>query len=106
MQHIGTYRFVSLEFNHRKQIKVERINGIPAGESAYRQALVEFGFQGLYRGLEFRRGYRCPLCKGSAYFSFWPRCFSAARRVQLPTRELSSSPLPTGLTAPTRIIDI
>ena len=48
---------VSREFNPRKRIIVERINGAPAGQSAYREALINFGFQGAYRGLEFWRGY-------------------------------------------------
>lgn len=48
---------VSREFNPRKQIKVERINGTHAAESVYRQALIGFGFQGSYKGLEFWRGY-------------------------------------------------
>lgn len=48
---------VSREFTPRKQIKVERINGTHAAESVYRQALVGFGFQVSYKGLEFWRGY-------------------------------------------------
>jgi ATP-dependent Lhr-like helicase len=48
---------VSREFNPRKQINVERINGVPAGGSPYREALVEFGFQTSYRGLELWRRY-------------------------------------------------
>ena len=45
------------EFNPRKQILVERINGIPAGQSPYRKALREFGFQESYKGLELWRRY-------------------------------------------------
>ena len=48
---------VSREFNPRKQISVERINGRRALESAYRQALVDFGFQESYKGLELWRRY-------------------------------------------------
>jgi ATP-dependent Lhr-like helicase len=48
---------VSREFNPRKQISVERINRVPAGESDYREALVEFGFQASYKGLELWRSY-------------------------------------------------
>lgn len=53
----GQHLLVSREFNPRKRVNVERINGVSAGESAYRQALIEFGFQTSYRGLEFWRGY-------------------------------------------------
>ncbi|HLO25246.1 MAG TPA: ATP-dependent helicase, partial [Geobacteraceae bacterium] len=48
---------VSREFNPRKQVNVERINGSPAARSVYRQALIEFGFQESYKGLEFWRRY-------------------------------------------------
>lgn len=48
---------VSREFTPRKRISVERINGAPAGRSPYREALVAFGFQESYRGLELWRGY-------------------------------------------------
>ncbi|HEY6008632.1 MAG TPA: ATP-dependent helicase, partial [Geobacteraceae bacterium] len=48
---------VSREFNPRKQISVERINGSPASGSVYRQALVAFGFQTSYRGLDLWRRY-------------------------------------------------
>ena len=48
---------VSREFNPLKRINVERINGVPAGESAYLQALLEFGFENSYRGLELWKRY-------------------------------------------------
>ena len=48
---------VSREFNPRKQINVERINGVSAGWSPYREALAGFGFQTSYRGVELWRGY-------------------------------------------------
>jgi ATP-dependent Lhr-like helicase len=48
---------LSREFNPRKIISVERINGITAAESAYRQTLVAFGFQESYKGLELWRKY-------------------------------------------------
>ena len=48
---------VSREFNPRKSIGVERVNGVPARESPYREALVGFGFQRSYRGLELWRRY-------------------------------------------------
>jgi ATP-dependent helicase Lhr and Lhr-like helicase len=45
------------EFNPRKRIIVERINGEPAAESHYRKQLREFGFQESYDGLELWRKY-------------------------------------------------
>ncbi len=48
---------VSREFNPRKQVSVERINGSPAGGSVYREALIAFGFQGAYKGLELWRKF-------------------------------------------------
>ncbi len=48
---------ISREVTPRKGINLERINGVPADESAYREALVAFGFQASYRGLELWRRY-------------------------------------------------
>ena len=45
------------EFNPRKRILVERINGVDAASSIYGQRLREFGFQGSYDGLELWRRY-------------------------------------------------
>jgi ATP-dependent helicase Lhr and Lhr-like helicase len=45
------------EFNPRKRISVERINGEPAAASAYSKPLREFGFQEAYDGLELWRKY-------------------------------------------------
>ncbi len=56
--YLGFFRvLVSRESNPRKQINVERINGVPAAGSPYREALVAFGFQPAYRGLELWRRY-------------------------------------------------
>ncbi len=48
---------LSRDFNPRKSIAVERINGEPAGESRYAAALLAFGFQRAYSGLELWRSY-------------------------------------------------
>jgi ATP-dependent Lhr-like helicase len=48
---------VSREFNPRKRISVERINGVAALDSPYRKVLREWGFQDSYRGLELWRRY-------------------------------------------------
>ena len=45
------------EFNPRKRILVERINGTPAASSLYTRSLKEFGFQESYDGLELWRKY-------------------------------------------------
>jgi ATP-dependent Lhr-like helicase len=41
----------------RKTVRVERINGLPPGESPYRGAFLEYGFLEEYRGLVLRAGY-------------------------------------------------
>ncbi|MBJ6749646.1 DEAD/DEAH box helicase [Geomonas anaerohicana] len=48
---------VSRDFNPLKRITVERINGDPAKESEYAEALRRFGFQESYSGLEYWRQY-------------------------------------------------
>jgi ATP-dependent Lhr-like helicase len=48
---------LSRDFNPRKSIAVERINGEPAGESRYAAALLSYGFQQAYSGLELWRSY-------------------------------------------------
>ena len=45
------------EFNPRKRISVERINGVAAAASEYCKGLREFGFQESYDGLELWRRY-------------------------------------------------
>jgi len=45
------------EFNPRKRISVERINGISAASSAYAAPLKAFGFEQSYDGLELWRKY-------------------------------------------------
>jgi len=45
------------EFNPRKRILVEQINGAAAADSPYRKGLKEFGFQDSYKGLELWRRY-------------------------------------------------
>ena len=44
-------------FNPLKTISVEVINGLPALQSPYRNALLEAGFTGYYKGLELKRKY-------------------------------------------------
>jgi ATP-dependent Lhr-like helicase len=44
-------------FNPLKGISVETINRVPAERSDYREALREFGFISVYKGLELRRRY-------------------------------------------------
>jgi len=41
----------------RKTVRVERINGLPAGQSPYMGAFLEYGFLNEYRGLVLRAGY-------------------------------------------------
>ncbi len=48
---------VSREFNPRKRIAVERINGVAAARSEYGSILKEFGFEEAYDGLELWRRY-------------------------------------------------
>ncbi len=48
---------MSRKFNPEKGVLVEKINGVAAEQSEYRDALLEFGFSGGYRGLELRRKY-------------------------------------------------
>jgi ATP-dependent helicase Lhr and Lhr-like helicase len=48
---------VSREFNPRMDLNVERINGVAAVDSPYRQAFVAVGFQESYSGLELRKRY-------------------------------------------------
>lgn len=43
------------EFNPLQSVRVEKINGEPAGESPYRDALIRFGFKSSYKGLEIWR---------------------------------------------------
>ncbi len=45
------------DFNPEKGIVVEKINGLPARESPYRETLRAFGFADVYEGLELRRRY-------------------------------------------------
>jgi ATP-dependent helicase Lhr and Lhr-like helicase len=45
------------EFNPRKRISVERINGVPAAQSEYKKPLKDFGFEEAYDGLELWRRY-------------------------------------------------
>jgi ATP-dependent helicase Lhr and Lhr-like helicase len=57
-EYFGFFRvLLTREFNPRKRISVERINGQPATVSAYHNALREFGFQQSYEGLELWRKY-------------------------------------------------
>ena len=57
-EYLGFFRvLLTREFNPRKRISVERINGQPAASSAYHKALREFGFQQSYQGLELWRKY-------------------------------------------------
>ncbi|QWV96012.1 DEAD/DEAH box helicase [Geomonas nitrogeniifigens] len=48
---------VGRDFNPLKRVTVERINGEPAKESPYAEALRRFGFQESYSGLEYWRQY-------------------------------------------------
>ena len=41
----------------RKMVRVERINGLAARESPYKEAFLEFGFVEEYRGLILRASY-------------------------------------------------
>ncbi len=40
------------EFNPLSAVRVEKINGIAAAESPYKEDLKKFGFQASYKGLE------------------------------------------------------
>jgi len=55
---LGMFKvLLSRGFNPAKGIVVEKINGVAAERSEYRDALREFGFISGYRGLELRRRY-------------------------------------------------
>jgi len=55
---LGMFKvLLSRGFNPAKGIVVEKINGVAAERSEYRDALREFGFISGYRGLELRRKY-------------------------------------------------
>jgi ATP-dependent Lhr-like helicase len=55
---LGMFKILlSRGFNPVKGIVVERINGVAAERSEYRNALREFGFISGYNGLELRRRY-------------------------------------------------
>jgi ATP-dependent Lhr-like helicase len=55
---LGLFKILlSRGFNPVKGITVEKINGVAAEQSAYRDALREFGFISGYNGLELRRRY-------------------------------------------------
>ncbi|WP_026839860.1 DEAD/DEAH box helicase [Citrifermentans bremense] len=51
------HTLLSRDFNPLKRIQVERINGEPAASSPYAGALLAFGFQQAYSGLELWRKY-------------------------------------------------
>ena len=55
---LGMFKvLLSRGFNPVKGIVVEKINGVTAGRSSYREALKEFGFISGYSGLELRKRY-------------------------------------------------
>ena len=57
-QYLGFFKvLLTREFNPRKRISVERINGESAKGSAYAAALESFGFEESYDGLELWRRY-------------------------------------------------
>ena len=57
-EYLGFFKaLLGREFNPRKRICVERVNGVPAAVSEYKKSLKEFGFQEAYDGLELWRRY-------------------------------------------------